>query len=210
MRLWVTPDSTKSTFILRSWVLAVTRVTGGPAMAMGFHGRMPWQSLSTGGGRRRPRYMLALRTWGSGTSQECFSAVHSDTPATPHVVHIAIHKHVLTIFDTGPSFAMQESPGSRPHVASGEGRRTARSGASGRSPCRSGARGPRLCRRTRLCRETRPCPRGMASTGHARHRGRLGHAAQAGTRPSSPGARGQVRAGQHRGGARLRRAASRG
>jgi hypothetical protein len=104
-----------------------------------------WQFLSTDGGRRQPRYMLALHTWRSGTSQDCFSAVHSDTPAAPHVVHIAVHKHVLTILETRPNFARQESPGSRPHVASGEGRRTACSGASGCSPCRSGARGPRCC-----------------------------------------------------------------
>ena len=42
-----------------------------------------------------------------------FAAVHSDTPASPHVVHIAIHKDVLTIQGTGPSFAKQESPGLR-------------------------------------------------------------------------------------------------
>jgi hypothetical protein len=96
-----------------------------------------------------PQVQAGSAYWRSGTSQECSSAVHSDTPAGPQVVHIAIHKHVLTILDTGPSFAKQESPGSGPHVASGEGRRTARSGASGRSSRRSGARGPRLCRRSR-------------------------------------------------------------
>jgi hypothetical protein len=49
--------------------------------------------------------------WRSGTSQECFSPVHSDTPAAPHVVHIAIHKRVLTVLDTGPSFAKAGVPG---------------------------------------------------------------------------------------------------
>jgi hypothetical protein len=84
-----------------------------PAMGMGFHGRMSWQSLSTGGGRRQPRYMAALHTWRSGTSQECLSTVHSDTPAAPHVVHIAIHKYALTIPDTGPSFSQAGVPGLR-------------------------------------------------------------------------------------------------
>jgi len=54
---------------------------------------------------------LALHAWRSGTSQECLSAVHSDTPAAPHVVHIAIHKQLLTILDTGPSFAKAGVPG---------------------------------------------------------------------------------------------------
>jgi len=54
---------------------------------------------------------LALHAWRSGTSQECLSTVHSDTPAAPHVVHIAIHKQVLTIFDTRPSFAKAGVPG---------------------------------------------------------------------------------------------------
>src|SRR5262249_44865111 len=56
---------------------------------------------------------------------------HKDTPPSPHVVHIVIHRAVLTARKAGPTFARQQSPGSGPRAASGEGGRTGRSGARG-------------------------------------------------------------------------------
>src|SRR5580658_31023 len=100
------------------------------------------------GGRRRA---ARASTNFTGT----VTAVHRDAPAFPQVVHSAAHKGVLTHRGTGPSFGWQESPGSGPHVASGEGGRTARSGANGRPPCRFGARGPRPRSEPPECRNCR-------------------------------------------------------
>jgi hypothetical protein len=49
------------------------------------------------------------------------TAVHGDAPGFPQVVHSGIHRRVLTLRGTGPSFAWQESLGAGPHVFWGRG-----------------------------------------------------------------------------------------
>ena len=131
--------------------------------------------ITSGAGTSRP-VIFIHRQWmasplvqpaANGPAISNFTArrtgVHKDTPPSPHVVHIVIHRAVLTTRKAGPTFARQESPGSGPRVASGEGGRTGRSGARGYGRAAPVPGGPSQPRRHRV-----PARQYPASSAHPR------------------------------------------